>query len=249
MEEKTYPKVSIIILPYDQPEFFIRAAESLYHNTDYPDFEIIAAHNPCENSETNTKIKEACEIFFNNWKNFKYKVNETNLYHARGCISGFEIADKNSKYIVLANDDIFVPGNQLIWLKKMVDFAEADPLAASVTPCLLYPKESIYWIGKQNPENPQHDFLHYARNDERLPKEPITTCYSNMALCLTRRTLLEEIPLGQNCPHYGGDSEFANRIKDKYPEMKHWVLPQIKLYHWNIYASRENHGKDKAVDG
>jgi|GEM_PF-4793270 len=250
MEEKAYPKVSIIILPYDQPEFFVRAAESLSHNTDYPNFEIIAAHNPCENAETNAKIKEACEIFFNDWKNFKYRVNETNLRHGLGNAKGIEIAHPDSKYIVLANDDIFVPGNQLDWLKKMVDFAEGNEKVATVTPCLLSPKETIYWIGKQNPENPQHDFLHYSRSDDRLPKVPIATCYSNMALCLIKKYLLEEIKLGVDTPpHYGSDSGFCNKVKEFHPEMEHWVLPQIKIYHWNVYAQRENYGKDSITKG
>ena len=70
-----------------------------------------------------------------------------------------------------------------------------------------------------------------------------------MACCLIRSHLIEEIPLGQNCPHYGSDSEFCNRVKDKYPEMEHWVIPSIKIYHWNIFALRSNHGQDKVVEG
>lgn len=253
-EEEDYfsvslPLVSLIILPYDNLEFFTRAVESIYENTDYPNFQIIVAHNPCENDETNEKIKKFCKDKFNSWNNFKYVINKENLHHSLGLMEGFKITDSESKYIVLANDDIFIPGNQIDWLTKMVDFMDKDNNVATVTPCLLYPKETIYWIGKQNPENSQHDFLHLPRNDERLPKESLTTCYNNMALCLTRRYLLKEIPLGQSCPHYGSDSEFANRIKDKYPKMKHWVIPKIKIYHFNIYNLRENHGKDPVTDG
>ena len=246
---KPYPLVSIVILPFDNLEFFIRAVESFHENTDYPCFQIVVSHNPCENKETNRKIKAACDKYYNNWNNFLFRINEKNLYHAKGCMAGFEVINPDSKYVVFANEDIFIPANQLEWLKKMVEFMERDDNAASVTPCSLSPKERIYWCGKQNPENPQHDFLHLARNDERIPKEPLTTCYNNMALMITRTSLVKEFPLGQSCPHYGSDSEFANRIKDKYPDMRHWVIPEIKIYHWNIYNLRENHNKDKVVDG
>jgi len=45
------------------------------------------------------------------------------------------------------------------------------------------------------------------------------------------------------------DSEFGNRIKEKYPQMKHMVLPEVKLYHFNIFAQRINHGKEKVIEG
>ena len=249
-DEKERPLVSIIILPYDNYEFFIRAVESLQVNTDYPNFEIIVSHNPCENDETNEKIAEFCRTSFNSRNNFKYVINKENLYHAKGNAKGFELADPESKYIVLANDDIFVPGYELSWLQKMVDFMETDETVATVTPCLLYPKETIYWIGKQNPEQPQHDFLHLPRGDERLPTAPLTSCYSNMALMMTRRYLLEEIKLGvDTTPHYGSDSSFCNKVKELHPGMEHWVLPSIKIYHFNIYNLREGHGKDPVTNG
>ena len=126
---------------------------------------------------------------------------------------------------------------------------EADENAATVTPCLLYPKETIYWIGKQDPEKPHHDFLHLPRGDERLPTKPLTSCYSNMACCLIRRYLLEEIKLGVDTPpHYGSDSGFCNKVKELHPQMEHWVLPYIKIYHWNIYNLRTNRD-DPVVDG
>jgi len=246
---KVPPLVSLVILPFDNLEFFVRAVESIHENTNYPNFQIIAAHNPCENKETNEKIKAACSEYYTAWDNFLFRINNENLYHAKGCMAGFEVIDPDSKYVIFANDDIFIPGHQMNWLRKMVEFMEQDDNAASVTPCCLYPKETIYWCGKQDPENPQHDFLHFARNDERIPRDPITTVYNNFALCLIRKDLIDEIPLGQSCPHYGSDSEFANRMKDKYPNMKHWVIPSIKIYHWNIYNLRENHGKEKIIDG
>jgi GT2 family glycosyltransferase len=245
-EVKERPLVSIIILPFDNFEFFERALESVKANTDYPTFEIIISHNPCENEEMNKKIRDyiqSREAF-----GIKYVFNEKNLYHGPGCMAGVSLSDPKAEYIALLNDDIFVPGYQLNWLSQMVDFMEAHPNAATVTPALYHLKNTIYWIGRKGEEG-THDFLHLPKGDPRLPTEPLQTSYNNMAFCLIRANLIREIPLGQNCPMYGSDSEFAHRIKDKYPEMEHWVIPQIQLYHENIYWARSNHGKDKIVEG
>lgn len=242
------PKVSIIILPFDNLEYFIRSAESLHENTAYPNFEIVTVHNPCSSEEINAKIKEACDIFFNNWNNFKYRINAENYFHAKGCMEGVRMLSSDVKYVVLANDDIFIPGYQLEWLTRLVSFMEENPLVATVTPSLYHSgKNTVYWCGRHG-DTGTHDFLHYPMNDPRIPKDPVETSYNNMAICVIRKYLLDEIPLGQTTLHYGSDSEFASRIKDKYPEMKHFVIPSVKLYHDNIYALRTNRGQ-KEVEG
>ena len=243
------PRVALVILAFDNVEYFVRAAESLLHNTDYNNFGVLAVHNPCSSPDINAKIKESMDILFANFDNFTYFLNEENLYHGKGLTKGIDILDEKTKYVVLLNDDVFVPGNQLNWLTKMVEFMEENPNAASVTPALYSMDEKIYWIGKQNPENPHHDFLHFPKGDPRLPKSPLKTSYNNFAICLTRHSLLKEFSLADGPPHYGSDSGFANRIKDKYPELEHWVMPQIKLYHENIYQLRESYKKDPVVDG
>ena len=242
------PKVAVVIVPYDSYDFFERSASSILENTEYPNFEIIVSHNPCKDGKINAQIKAWSTLSTPTHAKVHYLRHEANLYHAEASQKGMAVSNIDAKYIVLCNDDIFIPANQLNWMQKMVDFMEADKNAATVTPCLLYPrKETIYWIGKQNPDQPMHDFLHASRSDPKLPREPITTCYNNMAICMTRKKLMEEIPLGQSCSHYGSDSEFANRIRDKYPEMKHWVIPEIKCYHWNAYNTRENHGSEETA--
>jgi GT2 family glycosyltransferase len=246
-EEEEIPFVSVILLPFDNFEFFERALESVKANTDYPNFEIIISHNPCENEDINKKIRDYCNMNYEKY-GIKAIFNKENLYHGPGCMEGVKLSDPKTKYIVLLNDDVFVPGYQLNWLSQMVDFMESHSNAATVTPALYHLKNTIYWIGRKNEEG-THDFLHLPKGDPRLPTEPLQTSYNNMAFCLVRANLIREIPLGQTCPMYGSDSEFAHRIKDKYPEMEHWVIPQIQLYHENIYWARSNRGKDKIVEG
>jgi len=243
------PKVSVVIVPYDNPQFFERSFNSILENTDYENFEVVVAHNPCEDENKNKAIKGICTpLNYPTHTKIHYMRLRTNQLHAIASQTGAMFVT-DAKYVVLCNDDIFIPSPQLQWLSKMVNFIGAQDSVATVTPSLYYPNEKCYWIGKQDPKQPMHDFLHVPRGDAQLPTKRITTCYNNMAVCLTRTRLLKEFPLTEGPPHYGSDSGFANRIHDKYPDMEHWVLPDIKIYHWNIFASRENYGKDQATNG
>ena len=242
------PLVTIIPLAFDKPRALEKTVETLRDNNDYPNFEIVISDNSIE-TPASEEINSLCIDWSGGWPNIFHVRNEKNLMHGAGCMAGFNGSSPESEYICFTNDDIFISASQSDWLIRLVEFLERRPEAASVTPAMYYPKETVYWVGKTDPEKPYHDFLHYPRGDNRLPTLPRTTCYNNFALILTRRYLVEEIPIGQNCPHYGSDSEFANRIKDKYPKMQHWVLPDVKIYHHNLFAQRCNYNKDEKIKG
>lgn len=248
--ESTMPKVSIIVLAYDSLHYLVRTIESYLSNTAYENYEMIISHNPCGNKEIEDAIESVSKIWIENSdNNFKYIRNPTNIYHGPGIMAGMNLVNEDTKYVVLSNDDVFIPGSQEKWLSKLVDFLEKNPKVMSVTPSLYSEKETVYWIGKQDPKQPHHDFLHVAKGDPILPKNPISSCYNNFAICLVRKNLIDEFKIGISCPHYGSDSEFYNRVKEKYPEMESWVIPEIKLYHFNIFYKRINHNKDKIVEG
>jgi len=242
--------VSIIVLAFDNFKYLFRSVETLYHHNDYKNFDLIVSHNPSD-TEDDQKIEEACSVWIEKWPNFEYIKNKENLYHAKGTMEGFKLAISSSNpfYVCFCNDDVFIPASQSDWLVKMVAYMEEHPEVATLTPSMYSEKERIYWVGKTDPESPYHNLLHVPKGDPRIPREPVETCYNNMAIHLTRRYLVEKIPLGQTCPHYGSDSSFCNQIIEKYPEMKHMVLPEVKLYHLNIFAKRSNYKKDKTVEG
>jgi len=242
------PSVGAVMLPFDNSEFFARAAESVLVNTDYRIFDLVAAHNPCSSKEMNRKITDTMQNLFIKYKNFQFIVNNENLYHGKGSMEGVRLLPDECDYVVLMNDDIFIPGNQLDWLSAMVEFMEEHPNVATLTPSLYHMKETIYWCGRKEGKG-THDFLHVPRGHASIPTEPFATSYNNFSICLIRKRLLDEIPLAQTTIHYGTDSEFCSRVKEKYPEMEHWVMPKVKLYHENIYALRENQGKDKNIEG
>jgi len=241
-------KVSFIIVAYDNPDHLGRTVETIQSHTDYLNKEIIVSHNKSD-TIADEKIKELLTVWNSNWDNFKFVVNDENLYHGKGCMNGYALIDPETEFVVFCNDDIFIPASQSDWLDKMLGFMEEHPEVATLTPSLYSAKETLYWCGKQDPSAPYHDFLHFPKGDIRIPTRVLETCYNNFAVLLTRRFLVDEIPIGQSCPHYGSDSEFCNRIKEKYPVMIHMVIPEIKLYHYNIFNLRTNYGKDNVVKG
>jgi GT2 family glycosyltransferase len=164
-------------------------------------------------------------------------------------MKGVEIADPESKYIGLLNDDVFVPGYGLDWLSKMVEYMEEHPNVATVTPMLFHLKNTVFWCGRI-PGKAEHLYLHLPKGDPRLPREPFMTESNNMAFCIIRAELLREFRMDDpGVPvHYGSDSAFYNRVQRKYPNMKHFVLPQIQLYHENIYWARTNR-EDPNISG
>jgi len=240
------PKISIVVLAFDNSEALNKTLTTLVRNTDYPNFEVIVPVNPSGDETLDSKVKKVV-TFFEVEHKIKAVFLKENLFHARGCMEGFKLSE--GELICFCNDDIFIPASQSDWLTKMVNFLLSDENIATLTPAMYSIKERVYWIGKSNAEKSYHDFLHIPRGDPSLPTRPVETCYNNMAIHLTRRYLIEEIPLGQSCPHYGSDKEYCDRIREKYPNMKHIVLPEVKVYHFNIFNQRINHGKEKKIEG
>jgi GT2 family glycosyltransferase len=236
-------KVSIIIPAYDHPDLLNLCLNSIFENTNYKNFEILVSANRCEgssninNSDINNRISNICNNFFEKFpKNFKFILNAINLKFGPGVMAIFPFA--SGEFICTFNDDTIIPQNSRDWLDKLINVFSSNKNIASVTPCLLHKNRTIYWIGKQNPLNKFHDYLHYEEFDARLPKRMITSCYNNMACCLIPRYLVEEFSIGRRNPHYGSDSDFCSDVLQKYKDMKHVVLPEVKIFHYNIYNER-----------
>jgi len=241
--------VSIVVLAFDNLRALLRSVETIKEHTAYGNFEIIVAHNPCGDADIDASIRDQLHIWNTNWGDFKFIILDKNRYHAKGCMMGYSLCDEETELVVFCNDDIFIPARESDWLERMALFMQDNPNVATLTPALYHGKETIYWIGKQDPNQPTHDFLHVPKGSPELPTQPLETCYNNFALVMIRKALVDEIPLGQSCPHYGSDSEFCNRVKDAHPDMIHMVDPRIRIYHYNIYSQRINHGKEKVIEG
>jgi hypothetical protein len=115
------PKVSIIILNWNQPKFTVNCVKSVLKQT-YQDFEILLVDNGSED--------DSVEIFKKKFKeNEKIRILETgkNLGYTGGNNFGAEHA--KGEFVVVLNNDTKVEKN---WLEELVNAIESEANIASV---------------------------------------------------------------------------------------------------------------------
>jgi GT2 family glycosyltransferase len=120
--------VSIIIPVFNKCEYTRPCIRSLYENTSYPHFEVIAVNN---NSTDETPS-------FRVWAQGEYGIrvirNERNLGFAKTCNQGAGVA-RGSLLFFLNNDTIARPG----WLDALVEVLTGERRVGIVGSKLLYP--------------------------------------------------------------------------------------------------------------
>jgi len=117
-----YPKVSILVVVYNNLDYSKQCLESVIYNTSYPNYEIIIIDNGSEEL-TKTYLK----TFRDTHKNSKIILNADNLGFAKANNQGFKISD--GEYIVfLNNDTIVTPG----WIHRFLLHLKKNPDAGMV---------------------------------------------------------------------------------------------------------------------
>ena len=122
------PKVSIIILNWNQKHYTIPCIKSLLKSS-YNDFEIILVDNGSEREDI-----QAIEEEFKNNEKIKIIKNKEN----KGCTGGRNIGIRNSshesRYVVMVDNDTIAKKD---WLKEMVEGIESDEKIKGMTCCYL----------------------------------------------------------------------------------------------------------------
>lgn len=108
--EKLYPKVSLIVVTYNNLELTKNCLYSIEKNTYYPNYEVIVVDN-CSTDGTPEYLSDNIA----KKDNFKVILNKDNLGFAAGNNEGIKVAD--GEIIVLINNDTFVSPN---WLSVLV---------------------------------------------------------------------------------------------------------------------------------
>ncbi len=109
IRELMFPRVSIIVLSYNNASMTIQCLESIRQRSFYPSLEYIVVDNASESSEFK-KIQAYCK----KW-NISFVPNSTNEGFARGNNIGMKMA-KGDFIILLNNDTVVTPG----WIERMV---------------------------------------------------------------------------------------------------------------------------------
>jgi polysaccharide pyruvyl transferase CsaB len=112
---QVYPLVSIVVVTYNNLALNRLCLESLFNDTDYPNFEIIVVDN-ASSDETPAYLKslqwENCTVILNDENRGFSAANNQGLAKARG------------EYLCLLNNDTVVAGS---WLSTLVRHLQANP--------------------------------------------------------------------------------------------------------------------------
>lgn len=117
------PRASVIIVTYNNLSLTRLCLESLFRNTDYPNYEVIVVDNN-SSDDTQSYLMELSELH----DNLKIILNETNLGFAKANNQG--IRQSTGDYIVLLNNDTVTPGG---WLSRLLKHL-SDPKVGMVGP-------------------------------------------------------------------------------------------------------------------
>lgn len=136
------PKVSIIWVNYNSKSFIdisIKSLESLTE-LDYPNYEVIVIDNHSIDGSFEI-IKKYVES-----KNKYFKIFRTqrNIGFTGGNNLGFKMRDKDSKYVVLVNNDAIIYPESL---KKIIEWMESESQVGAGQGVVLAPSGKIEGIG------------------------------------------------------------------------------------------------------
>lgn len=119
-----YPRVSIIVLTYNNLHFTKLCVDSLYRNTVWPNWELIVVDNASTDG-TREYLKDLATRF----DNVRVLLNDQNEGFARGNNRG--ICASTGEYIVFLNNDTIVTRG---WLGRLVRHIERDPRIGLIGP-------------------------------------------------------------------------------------------------------------------
>ena len=119
-----YPKISIIVLTYNNLIINKICLHSIYCNTTYPNFEVIVVDN-ASSDDTPTWLK----TFSKTHPNVKLILNSTNL--GFGPANNQAVHEASGEFIVLLNNDTSVSKG---WLKKLLAHIQNDSNIGIVGP-------------------------------------------------------------------------------------------------------------------
>jgi GT2 family glycosyltransferase/glycosyltransferase involved in cell wall biosynthesis len=120
---RAYPRASIIIVTYNNLPLTRLCLESLFRNTDYPNYEVIVVDNNSSDG-TPSYLSEMNELY----DNLKIMLNKDNLGFAKANNQG--IREASGDYIVLLNNDTITPRG---WLSRLLRHLD-DPKVGIVGP-------------------------------------------------------------------------------------------------------------------
>ena len=121
------PKVSVVVLTYNNLKLNKLCIESIFSNTAYPNYELIVV----DNLSTDGTRKYLSELQTHNIPNLKIILNDVNLGFAGG--NNIGIKESDGDYVVLLNNDTIVTRGWMISLVKHLENDRTLGMSGPVT--------------------------------------------------------------------------------------------------------------------
>jgi len=242
MEARTEPRVSVIVLNWNNYDETRKCLESL-QQAGYPSLKVIVVDNGSADGSGKRLESE--------FPGFKFVFNTKNLGFARGCNTGIREAlrDEECKYVLLLNNDAVVTPN---FLDKAVETAEMGRSIGLVGGKILQSPESrkIWyaggyidrWRGQAKTRWGETDHGQYDKTEE---VGFVTGC-----LMLIKREVLENVGLLPE-EYFFGVEEWDYSLTVRRAGYRLYYVPEFLVYHkgdgshWNydpkfVYNSYRN---------
>jgi GT2 family glycosyltransferase len=197
-------RASIIIVTYNNLSLTRLCLESLFRNTDYPNYEVIAVDNN-STDDTQSYLVKLSEYH----ENLKIILNETNLGFAKANNQG--IRQSSGDYIALLNNDTVAPRGWLSRLLKHLD----DPKVGMVGPVTNFVgNEAKLRVGYRT----WAEMEEFAQNQTWDNDGRIADIHMLAMFCVAmRRNVFEEV--GELDEQFGvgmfEDDDYSIRVKRK----------------------------------
>ncbi len=237
-EVLNFPKVSIIILNWNEKEYLRKCLDSVL-KTDYPNFEVIVVDNASvDGSKEMVKKEYSKVILIENKKNLGFCVgNNIGIKKARGDI------------IILLNNDTIVDKN---WLKEIVK--KANNTEVGIIGCKLYfpNSKTIQTVGFREAILDYWESIGAGQTDNGQFKEVEEVDWVSGAALAIKREVIERIGLlDPEFYAFGEDRDLCYRARkagykvvtsnaivyhygslswDKFPVIKMYLTNRNRLY-------------------
>jgi GT2 family glycosyltransferase/SAM-dependent methyltransferase len=121
---ETFPKVSIVVVTYNNAHLNRLCLESIYGRTEWPNFEVIVVDN-ASSDETPEYLEQAEKTF----PRLRVMLNKRNLGFAAA--NNQALKEAKGEYLVLLNNDTVVPRG---WLSALIKHLNLDPQIGLIGP-------------------------------------------------------------------------------------------------------------------